>query len=456
MSVSEIPNAPSEPASRVPLSLNQEFLCIFDEGDDSGPFGPRYNIFYASRLRGKVHADTLRAALHDVAERHEALRTLIVRAPEDRHQRILPSGPVELTLRDLSGVAPADRDRRAGELVNEIEAGSYSATEVPLLRAVLARFDDEDAVLVLIAHHTAADAWSMHVIMRDLAHCYAARRARQVAALPEAPQYRDYTLWEQERSSSPALDRAREYWREKLRGAQILTLPTDHPRSAGLPKTTGWHRFTLGPELSAATRRTAKELRCSTFMVLFAANNILLNRITGVSDVVVPTFTTGRTQERFHTTVGSFFNFVPLRTNLDGCDSYREAVRRTRATCLEAYSHDIPFAQIAAEAPELMAPAAADDRALFLFQVFQSPFGMAGEVVGDVEYAEVPRLVSQPVGGDIPDGSLCELNLTPSGEIIGTLGFNTNLWRADTMAEWMAEFDSVLRAVVTTPDAPLR
>lgn len=455
VSVTEILNTPSEPVSRVPLSLNQEFLSVFDEGDDSGPFGPAYNIFYGCRVRGEVDDGTLRAALGDVVARHEALRTLLVREPGDSHQRIMPPGPVELEVRDLSDTEEDARDLRASELVNEVESGSYSATSVPLLRAVLGRFDPADAVLVLAVHHTAADAWSMHVIMREVALCYAVRRGHPVELPPPPPQYREYAAWERERAASDELDGARAFWREKLSGAEMLTFPTDHPRSAGLPKTTGWHRFTVGAELSAATRKAAAKLRCSPFMVLFAAHAIVLRRITGVGDVVVPTFTTGRTAMRFHQTVGSFFNFVPLRADLTGCDTFGDVARLVRASCLESYAHDIPFSQIVAQAPQLMSTAAADDGGLFLFQVFHSPFAMNGERVGDVEYAEVPRLLSQPSGGDIPDGALCELNITPAGEIIGTLGYNTNLWNPDTMAAWASEFTTVLRAVVTTPDSPL-
>lgn len=75
-------------AEKIPLSLNQEFVLLFDQGDDDGPFGPHYHIVEAWRVTGKVNVAALRRALRDVVERHEALRTVIVRGEGDKYQKI--------------------------------------------------------------------------------------------------------------------------------------------------------------------------------------------------------------------------------------------------------------------------------------------------------------------------------------------------------------------------------
>lgn len=48
------------------------------------------------------------------------------------------------------------RDRQPKEMLIQIEAAEYSIRQQPLPGAVLGRFDDHDAVLALIAHHTTA------------------------------------------------------------------------------------------------------------------------------------------------------------------------------------------------------------------------------------------------------------------------------------------------------------
>ncbi|MCI0383182.1 condensation domain-containing protein [Streptomyces sp. CNQ085] len=441
---------------RIPLSFNQEFLCLFDQGDREGPFGPLYNIVGGWRLAGKVDPAALQDALDDVVARHEALRTIVVRDPEDRRQEILPPSPVSLTVREMPEPDRAARDRRAEELLIELEGGHYGVDRLPLLHAVLGRFDEDDTVLVLIAHHTAVDEVSLQVIIRDLGILYAKRCGHDLSELPEAVQFREFAAWERERYAPTAEVGARAYWRERLAGARITGVPTDHPKSAGLEKTTAVHRFLVGSEQTSAARALARQTRGSAFMVLLAAYKVFLNGLAGATDVVVPTMASGRGPARFQDTVGAFFNFVPLRTDLAGAATFREVVERTRATCLKAYGNPLPFSQVAAEAPELAASFGADDLGVVAFQVFQFP-AREGMEAGDVRISEIRRrLLSQPVSTDVPDGVLFQLDIDPaSGEMLGHLGYNTNLFREETMREFAAGFVRVLDRTVMAPDAPL-
>lgn len=453
-SATESSAAGLDPLTRIPLSLNQEFLCGFDQGDHAGPFGPKYNIVHACRLTGAVELGAFQDALDDVVVRHEALRTIVLRGGDDRYQQVRPPSPVSLSVRDLSDTAPDTRPRRSEELVLEVEAGEYPSTELPLLHAVLGRFDDTDAVLVLVAHHTAADEWSMQLILRDLVAGYAARTGSGPALAP-VRQYREYAAWEKNRADTPSTQRSRDYWRDKLRDATIVALPTDHPRSAGLPKSTAWQRFAISEGLTAAVFETASATRSSPFMVLLAAYNVFLHRRTGSTDITVNTFTSGRGEAGFHDTVGSFFNFVPLRTDLGGCADFREVVSRTRRTCLEAYQHDIPFAEVLAQAPTLMNAAMSQDRALCAFQVFRAPFPAEGDG-GGLHHAEIRRrLLPQASGGDIPDGAMWHLDVEFTGEMTGCLGFNTNLFDEDAMTALVAEFQQVLTTTVAANNTPL-
>ncbi|MET8541630.1 condensation domain-containing protein [Kitasatospora sp. NPDC004799] len=444
------------PVDRTPLSFNQEFLCGFDRGDTEGPFGPRFHIVHGWRLRGKVDAATLQLALDDVVVRHEALRTAIVRGEGERYQEIHPPTPVRLELRELPGADPAARERAVEDLITEVESGTISARELPLLKATLLRFDEEDAVLALVVHHTAADGWSVRLIIRDLAVRYAERRGHRQPELPTALPYREFSAWQREYAADPALEDSRAFWRENLAGARILSVPTDRPKSSGLPEATAVHRFTVDAELTTRAVEIGRALRSTPFMVLLGAFAVMVARTTGTTRVVVPTFSPGRGEDRFHHTVGPFFNFLPLCTELAGSRDFAEVVSRIRTTSLEAYAHDIPFGQILAQAPELMLPTLEDERAACVFQVFPFPFLLDGELIGDLEYTEVRRrLTSQPVGSDVPNGALWTLNLDPAGDVVAGIQYNSNLYDESSVAEQVDRFREVLRELVGAPDAPL-
>jgi hypothetical protein len=266
------------------------------------------------------------------------------------------------------------------------------------------------------------------------------------------PQYRDYAASQLTADNSTAL----EYWRDRLRGAEITTIPTDQARSADSWPETSWYRATTEAEARAATERVAAATRSSSFMVLLAAFTVLMRRKTGADDIVIPTFLPGRTEARFQHTVGSFFNFVPLRTNLAGATTFREVVTRVRATCMAAYTREVPLAQVLGVAPDLMAPAMADDRAPVVFQVIQPPFTLEGERIGALEYTAVwRREISQPVGSYVPDGMAWCLHLGPSDDILANIGYTRGLFTDDRLRALVTEYLAVLREVTTDLDGPV-
>lgn len=439
---------------QIPLSFNQQFMCQFDRGDEEGAFGPHNHIVHGWRIRGEVDVDTMRAALTDVVARHEALRTEIVRDAEPSYQRVLPPSPVVLDTRDMSHVDQADRDDIVDRLITEVESSTISIRELPLIRGLLARFEQGDHLLVLTVHHMAADGFSVRVISRDVVHRYAALRGFDVGELPPTRPYREYAVRQQASHASPALDPSRRYWRETLRGGRILALPTDIPKSAGLPESTSVFRFLIDTEVAEAVLKVARAHRCTPFMVLLAGFMRLVHQMSGTTDVVVPTFTPGRGDEDFQDTVGLFFNFLPIRSQLSEYRNFGELVNGIRANCLEAYSHDI--AQILDEAPHLMEPVLEDDRAACVFQVFPFPLLLDGSMIGDLAYTEVRRRVrSQPVGGDVPNGALWTLNFDPAGDIVVAVNFNRNLFHEGTISAMAADYVSILRQSVADSSAPL-
>ncbi|TCB96761.1 condensation protein [Micromonospora zingiberis] len=438
--------------TRVPLSLQQEFLHHIDHGDHTGPFGPRYTIVGGWRITGEVDVDTLRRALDDVVVRHETLRTSIVRAGDEAYQQVRPPAPVPLEVRDLRAGPSQDRDLVAEDLVNEIEADVFGIDEMPVLRAVLGRFDARDGVLVLAAHHTAVDGWSVHLVLRDVAEFYAARRAGRAAQLPPVRQYREYVRWQQEEQTGEKVRRAREFWRENLRGAQVVAVPTDHTRSEE-PFVTSWYRFLLDERVWRATTDWAARTRSSPFMVLLAAYLTQLREQTGRTDLVVPTFTPGRHPAWVQNTVGSFYNFLPIRVDLTGADDFPAVIARTRAACLAAYAHELPFIQILAEAPDVMNDAIGPQAAACVLQVTQSPDMMFGQQHGELHFAAMRRrVVSAPVGSQIPDGLLFGLEASTEGGVIGSVGFTTNLFVESTVVSIVDTFRQTLDAVLPGAD----
>lgn len=203
---------------RFPVSHPQKLWCGLAE---AGAFGPRFIIARGFRVIGRVGVAALQAALDDVVARHELLRTIVAHDADPPYQQVYPPSPVPLQVRDLPPHAERSRQLRAEDLLTEAAAGSLDVLELPLLRAVLTRFDDEDAVFTLTTHHVACDGWSLQLILRDLTACYVARVSHRAPALPPAVQYREFALWQQNYLAGPEAARSLEYWNAALAGGGI-------------------------------------------------------------------------------------------------------------------------------------------------------------------------------------------------------------------------------------------
>ncbi|MFE3453510.1 amino acid adenylation domain-containing protein [Nonomuraea sp. NPDC059194] len=326
---------PAEP----PLSFAQQRLWVIEQLE--GP-SALYNFPLVMRLRGELDVEALRAALADLAARHEALRTLIVEREGRPFQRVVP---VE------QAVPPVEVVDGEGVSLEEITARPFDlAAELPL-RATVVRLGEREHVVALLLHHITTDEWSDGPFLRDLSAAYAARRRGQAPEWEPLPvQYVDYTLWQRrllgDRSDPDSLAaRQLAFWHETLRGApERLDLPTDRPSPARPTSAGGELRVAFGPDDSERLRRLAQRSGASMFMVCHAAVAALLHRLGAGDDLPLGVPVSGRTDEAVDDLVGFFVNTLVLRADVSGEPTFAELVARVRERGLAAFSHqDVPF-----------------------------------------------------------------------------------------------------------------
>ena len=347
---------------RLPLSFAQQRLWFLAQLEEDNP---TYNIPYAWRLRGSLDAGALRAALHDVVTRHEALRTVFPVADGQPYQQVLTP---EAALPELTEV-PADETR-----LPRLAAGAARhlfdlARELPIRAWLFTVADQERAeqeyVLVLVMHHIAGDGWSSGVLMRDLAAAYAARLGGRAPAWPELPvQYADYTLWQRALLGDGGDDGERgrgddgddggilpaqvSFWAGALAGLPAeLDLPVDRPR----PAVPSYQGALVGVELDAGLHRAltalAREHQVTLFMVVQAALAVLLARSGAGTDIPLGTPVAGRGDEAVHDLVGFFVNTLVLRTDVSGDPTFGQLLGRVRDADLAAYANqDLPFERL--------------------------------------------------------------------------------------------------------------
>ncbi|WP_413467053.1 amino acid adenylation domain-containing protein [Mycolicibacterium sp. 120270] len=340
------PLVPQERPAVVPLSFAQSRLWFIDQLQ--GP-SPVYNIAVALQLTGRLDVDALGAALADVVDRHESLRTLFPSVEGTPRQLVVQVGDADFGWQVVDATAWSPTELRRA--VDEVARHSFTLdTEIPL-RARVFRLSDDEHVLVAVVHHIAADGWSIAPLVRDLGVAYASRSAGEAPDWDPLPvQYVDYTLWQRTQlgdldEPQSAIAKQLAFWEDALAGMpERIALPTDRPYPPVADQQGAMVAVDWPVALQQGVVRVAREHNASSFMVVQAALAVLLSTVSGSSDVAVGFPIAGRRDAALDDLVGSFINTLVLRVEVDGNPTFAELLSQVRQRSLAAYEHqDVPF-----------------------------------------------------------------------------------------------------------------
>ncbi|WP_228388919.1 condensation domain-containing protein, partial [Streptomyces jumonjinensis] len=117
-----------------------------------------YNLPLALRMTGDLDVAALEAALGDVADRHESLRTVFPETEGAPRQQILEG----MAGRPPLLVIETSQDH-LGEAVRAHASRGFDVSVDLPWRIRLLVAGPSDYVLLIVAHHIAVDGWSMGV-----------------------------------------------------------------------------------------------------------------------------------------------------------------------------------------------------------------------------------------------------------------------------------------------------
>ncbi|MEV4234561.1 non-ribosomal peptide synthase/polyketide synthase [Nocardia sp. NPDC050408] len=327
-----------------PLSLAQQRMWVVNR---LAPDSSAYNIPAALRLTGALDIAVLRAAIQDVIERHETLRTRYPDAEPEPVQQVLDVADVDLQPILL---AQDEIDARIAEFV----AAGFDITAAPPVRAVLFRTDHDEHVLVVVLHHISADGYSVAPMTRDLMRAYVSRTAGNAPDWePLSIQYADYSVWQRavlgsDHDPSSLLSRQLGYWTTELAGLpEVLPLPTDRPRPARRDMRGATVGFEVDAVLAGRMEAVARAHGTTLFTLIHSAFAVLLAKLSGTPDIAIGAPVAGRGERALDDLIGMFVNTVVLRTEIDARARFADLLRQARDRDIAALSHaDVPFERV--------------------------------------------------------------------------------------------------------------
>ncbi|HEV3456042.1 MAG TPA: amino acid adenylation domain-containing protein [Thermoanaerobaculia bacterium] len=429
-----------------PASFAQERLWFLDRLE---PGLSHYHVTAAVRLAGRLDAAALARALAEVVRRHEALRTTFAAPDGQLVQRIHAAAGVDLPVLDLAGLPAAGREAELARLARQHARRPFDLRRGPLVRLALVWLAERQSALLVALHHIVADGWSIGVLLREVGALYRPFGSGEAAAsLPAlAVQYADFAVWQRRWLRGEVLLAELAWWRHRLAGLPPqLPLPYDRPRPSA-SRHRGLRRRLPLPGLLATLEALARRQAATLFMLLLAAFQVLLSRLSGQQDVAVGTPIANRTRAELEGLIGLFANTLVLRGDLSGSPAFDVFLARVRDGAVAAYAHqELPF--------EKLVQALAPRRSLDRTPLFQAMFVLEEAPLAALELPEL-SLSLLPVDAEVAKFDL-SLELTrEGGELAAVLDLDRERFEAATAERMLAGLQALLTGLAADPAAPV-
>ncbi|MBT2273796.1 non-ribosomal peptide synthetase [Rhodococcus qingshengii] len=439
------PLEPQERPELVPLSIAQQRMWFLNRFDSASGVD---NIPIAIRLTGDLDIEAMQAALRDLFERHEILRTTYPEVDGIGYQRVLDTADA---LPDLSPVR-IHESVVTDRVAEYVLAGFDVTADVPV-RARLFDLADSQYVLVFAIHHISGDGFSMGPLVRDVVSAYAARSQGIAPTWKPLPiQFADFALWQRrvlgvESDQGSLISKQMEYWKSQLDGLPVeLTLPSDRPRPRVASHSGAEYCFDIEAAMHESLNHVAREHNVSLFMVLHSALAVLLAKLSGTADIVIGTPAAGRGEQALDDLIGMFVNTLVLRTEVDPGESFTALLSKVRDTDLAGFENaDVPF--------ERLVEALDPERSQARNPLFQVGFSFQNLGQGANGSVEIPGLSIS--GVDIaPTLAKFDLQFTvwetpaQAGGLTFAVTYATDLYDESTIAGLESRLNAVLTSVV--------
>jgi amino acid adenylation domain-containing protein len=422
----------------------QEIWAAVQMGSDANC---AYNESQTLRLGGRLVVESLRAALHQLVMRHEALRTTF--SPDGSSFCVAATADLEMRSIDLSQLSLADRKVRVAEIQQQVVEQPFDLEFGPLVRCQLLKLAEREHLLLVITHHIICDGWSWGVLIRDLGRLYSAAISGVTAELEEPERLSEYAIELVTASGSEEAIADEGYWMAQFAGdIPIVDLPTDRSRPALRTFDSARVDCDLSPLLVAQLQQFSVKAGCTLMTTLLAGFEVWLYRLTGQADLVVGVLAAGQAVTGRLKLVGHCVNLLPLRSRVDGAQSFDEYLQMRRVAVLDAYDRQqFTFGSLV---QKLKLPRDASRIPLVpvLFNLDRAVDASLLEFGGlAVELCSNPRAY---------ENFELFVNATEAaGKLTLECQYNTNLFDATTIQRRLAELETLLAGIVADPSCTM-
>ncbi len=308
------------------LSFSQKRMYILQQIDLNST---AYNMPQNMPLPEEVDIVRLEESFKKLIKRHDSLRTSFHMIGDQPVQKVHKEVAFKIEKYEKLGV---HRFLRAFDL-----------SHAPLLRVGELKTMEGRNFLLVDMHHIISDGISHQVLKEDFMALYEGKELP-----PLRLQYKDFSEWQNGEKERESLKLQEEYWLKELEGEiPVLEIPTDYPRPVSQSFEGDSIDFEISAEDTQALNVAALQNGATLFMVLAAAVNILLSKLSNQDEIIIGIPIADRRHPDLEKIIGIFVNTLALRNYPTGDRIFKEFLGDIKERVLMAFENqEYPFEEL--------------------------------------------------------------------------------------------------------------
>ncbi len=400
------------------------------------------------KLTGRLNVAVLQAAIGQLVDRHESLRTTF--SGDGKTILIAKHREFETPIVNLANLTASERTTALNRECQAAASTPFDLQHGPLFRTKILQLADREYLLIFTIHHIVCDGWSLGVLFTDLAQIYTALNRGLKPELTPPEYFSEYAFAEQDQIGSVEAIATEAYWLQKFAQLPpVLDIPTDYPRPPFRTFNSARENYTLPANLVAQIEKLGVKNGCSLMTILLSAFEIFLFKLTGQTDLTVGVPTSGQIATGRYNLVGHCVNFLPLRSRIDPHLAFSNYLRSRNSAILDDYEYqNFTFGSLL---QKLAIPRDAS-RIPLVAAVFNVDLDGGAKSTFD----ELNTALALNRGEFATFEFFLNAATTASGQIDLDCQYNTNLFSAASIQRRLGEFENLLTQIVATPDRSLQ
>jgi amino acid adenylation domain-containing protein len=404
-----------------------------------------------------IDKEKLEFMLKKLISRHESLRTSFLMMDKEPVQRIHDEVEFEIENYDMKEVEVKVEEyegtRGLAPLLIKNFIRPFNLSHPPLMRSSLIGLPNGNHLWIVDMHHIISDGTSSMILADDFISLYYGDQLE-----PLALQYKDFSEWQNSEKEKERIKEQKAYWlKEFEEEIPILHLPTDYTRPAIQSFAVDSCDFELEEDLIVSLNELTLIEGVTLFMVLLAAVNIMLAKLSGQEEIVMGTPTAGRRHADLEKIIGMFVNTIALKNNPKGEKPFNLFLREIKERTLDAFENqEYQFEDLV---DNVCVTRDASRNPLFdvMFSLQSTILTTPGKPDAEKSAKSFPAFENQ----HYYENRTAKFDLTittveTANKLLFSFQYCTKLFKKETIERFIIYFKKILSAVVEEPTVTLR